>query len=56
MILEIETKGKKKTVLASDVIVTVPPTRYCDITFEPKLPQMDYCNEMNIWESVSRQC
>jgi len=51
--LEVETKsGKKKVVSASDVIVTIPPTRYRDITFEPKLPQMDYCDEMNMGKCI----
>lgn len=52
--LEVESisSGKKKVVLASDVIITVPPTRYRNITFDPKLPQMDYCNEMNMGKCI----
>ena len=52
--LEVESvqSGKKKVVMASDVIITIPPTRYSDITFDPKLPQADYCNEMNMGQCI----
>lgn len=52
--LEVEMieSGKKNVVMASDVIIAVPPTRYRDITFDPELPQMDYCNEMNMGKCI----